>query len=142
MSCSPPPGFPLPRGLRTPSINHASGIAGALRREFGDGVADDGDLTVLVGALDVDLDQVLAVFDPGAGDGALAGGEVADDVVVADLHVEPAQEAVVADPVGHQVPQPGDPLGAVVVGGRHPDALGQVVVPVHALRGLGHSLQV
>ena len=74
---------------------------------------------------------------------ALGPGDVAHVVELPVLGFDLAQDAVVAHPVGGALHQPGAALGAEVVGtGQAEQVLGELVVPVHALRRLGHALLV
>ena len=87
----------------------------------------------------LDRDQVAAVLDVLLRHLALDEQDVARRIVAADLAGRVAQGAVVAHPVRHVMGQPRSALGAVVVGARCADLVGELLFPVHALGAVGNA---
>src|SRR5262245_52297300 len=111
------------RESSTPEISAPRAPATGERRatssrdgELDDAASDDGELAVLIARLLLDLDEVPPALDALADDGALDTQDVALGIVAANLAVRPAEDPVVAHPVGQVMGQPRAALGAVVVG--------------------------
>src|ERR1041385_2929027 len=108
-------------------------------RELDDGRAHHGQLAVLVPGLLLDLGDGAALGEALARHLRVDIEDVALGVVAANLARRASEEAVVAHPVGQMMGQPGAPLRAVVVDPWRAHRGGEVALPVHALRTVGHA---
>src|SRR5262252_363281 len=108
-------------------------------RQLHHAAAQHRELVVLVARLLLDLDQVMALLDVLARHLAVDEQQIAGRIVPADLAGGPAQEAVVAHPVGQMMGEPRAALGAVVVGAGRADLTGELLLPMHALRAVGNA---
>src|SRR5262245_24160233 len=108
-------------------------------RERHGGRALGGDLVPLVLRAELDVHHGLPAFLALGRDDPAAPRHVADQIVTPHLRGEPTQLAVIAHPVRRHVAEPCHALRAVVISSRDADRPREGLVPVHALRRLGHA---
>ena len=95
------------------------------------GFTGRGDFSPHVLRPDIQIHQMVFAVLVFLNDLAFAESGIADNIQLADFHIELLQEAVIAHPVGQGMSDPGNPVGAVIVSRVNPQFPGNIIVRVY-----------